>query len=213
MNDDIAVAPPSVIAFDVDGVLVRARDERGFYWHQELSRDFGIATDEIELFFRNDWDACIVGDADLYDVLPPYLERWGYTGDVNDFLDYWFEHDCRLDGDLLAAIDRLSSASRLVIATNQDRHRTRYLWDQLDLRSRFEWMFSSSELGVRKPDHGFWHRVTAALDTESHADILLVDDSEANVAAARNFGWRAIHYRDRSDLDGLLASTQSRFIR
>ena len=213
MNDDIAVAPPAVIAFDVDGVLVRARDEQGLYWHQELSRDFGIATDEVELFFQNDWDACIVGDADLYDVLPPYLERWGYASGVDDFLDYWFEHDCRLDGDLLAAIDRLSPASRLVIATNQDRHRTRYLWNELDLRSRFERIFSSSDLGVRKPDHGFWHRITTALDPGNPGDILLVDDSEANVAAARDFGWRAIHYRGRSDLDGLLASTWSRFIR
>jgi len=206
MTDAADGTPPAVIAFDVDGVLVRASDENGYYWQQELAHDFGIDMDEVARFFETDWDACILGQADLDDVLPPYLERWGYAGGVHDFLGYWFAHDCRLDTDLLDAIDRLDPASRLVIATNQDRHRARYLWENLELHRRFERMFASSAMGARKPDHAFWHHVTTTVDPAHPRDIMLIDDSETNVTAAREFGWQAIHYRDRSDLDGLLGS-------
>jgi len=202
--DAATQSSPAIIAFDVDGVLVRMRGEEGYTWHDELTRDFGVPKAEVDRFFQTDWESCIVGEADLYDVLPPYLERWGFDGGVADFLGYWFEHDCRLDASLMAAIDRLPPSIRLVLATNQDRHRTDYLWRHLDLRSKFEHMFSSSLLGVRKPEHGFWHEITSALQPERRADILLIDDNADNVAAARDFGWQALHYRGLCDLDGLL---------
>jgi putative hydrolase of the HAD superfamily len=198
---------PRVLAVDVDGVLVRGKDNDRFYWQDALARDFGIGQDELQEFFGADWDACIVGEADLRDVLPGYLETWGFTGGVDDFVAYWFSQDCRLDDALMADLDRMRSTYRLVLATNQDRHRAHFLWNDLEFSRLFERMFASSALGVRKPDHGFWHRVTATLGTERPADILLIDDSEKNVAAARDFGWQAIHYRDRSDLDGLLGPT------
>jgi putative hydrolase of the HAD superfamily len=205
VTDAAADRSPAVIAFDVDGVLVHPHDDHGRAWHNELSDDFGIPQPEVERFFANDWGPCIVGAADLYDVLPPYLERWGFAGGVADFLDYWFEHDCRLDADLMAAIGRLPDDVCLVLATNQERHRTQYLWEHLGLSDRFEHMFSSALLGACKPSHAFWHEITTTLRPAHRGDILLIDDSAANVAAARDFGWQAIHYRDMSDLDGLFA--------
>ncbi len=200
---------PRVIAFDVDGVLVKGMECGGYNWHAELTRDFGISLEDVEQFFLNDWDACILGLADLRDVLPPYLERWGYKGSADDFMAYWFSHDSDLDHGLIADLDRLDTHCQLVIATNQDRHRAHYLWHELALSSRFVRMFASSELGVRKPDHSFWRAITDEVAASGPAEILLIDDSEANVASARDFGWQTIHYRNKSDLDDLLGQTST----
>ena len=195
---------PSIVAVDVDGVLVHGNDDNGFIWQQALQRDFSIGPQQLARFFQNDWDACILGQADLRDVLPAYLESWGFAGTVDDFIAYWFTHDAHLNVTLVAELDRLKTECRLVIATNQDRHRARFLWYDLQLRRQFERMFASSALGVRKPDQTFWRDITVALGGVQPADILLIDDSEANVVSAREFGWQAIHYRDRSDLNDLL---------
>ena len=195
---------PRVIACDVDGVLVHGMADGRYVWQDALARDFGISQDEIAAFFRDDWDACILGEADLYDVLPPYLERWRYGGTVEDFLAFWFANDSNLDHDLIEEFGRLGSQSRLVLATNQDRHRAAYLWDELGLSRRFERMFASSAMGVRKPQTQFWQAIADELGEAAAPNVLLIDDSEKNVEAARQFGWQAIHYTHRSDLDDLI---------
>ena len=196
--------PPRVIACDVDGVLVHGMTDGRYEWQDALARDFGISQDEVAAFFSDDWDACILGEADLYDVLPPYLERWNYGGTVEDFLAFWFANDSNLDHDLIEEIGGLGSQCRLVLATNQDRHRAAYLWNELGLSRRFERMFASSTMGVRKPEAQFWQLITDELGEVAGPDVLLIDDSEKNVAAARGFGWQAIHYSDRSDLNDLI---------
>ncbi len=195
---------PRVIACDVDGVLVHGMTDGRYDWQDALARDFGISQDEVAAFFRDDWDACILGEADLCDVLPPYLKRWGYGGTVDDFLAFWFANDSNLDHDLIEEISGLGSRCRLVLATNQDRHRAAYLWNELGLSRRFERMFASSAMGARKPETQFWQMIADELGEATGPDVLLIDDSEKNVDAARRFGWQAVHYGDRADLDHLI---------
>ncbi|MEM7124627.1 MAG: HAD-IA family hydrolase [Pseudomonadota bacterium] len=195
---------PRLIACDVDGVLVHGMTDGRYDWQEALARDFGVKQEDVAAFFRDDWDACILGEADLRDVLPPYLERWGYGGTADDFLAFWFANDSNLDHDLVEEISGLRSHSRIVLATNQDRHRAAFLWDEMGLSSRFDRMFASSSMGVRKPDTQFWRIITDEMGEVAGPEVLLIDDSQRNVEAARQFGWQAIHYRDRSDLDRLL---------
>lgn len=195
---------PSIIAVDVDGVLINGLDDDGYLWQQAMLREFGIHKETLDPFFRRDWNACILGDADVLDVLPAYLDDWGFKGTAEDFVAFWFAHDAHLDHDLVADLDQIKSQCQLVMATNQDRHRARYLWDDLRLSETFEHMFASSALGAQKPDPAFWHAITTTLEAANPSDILLIDDNGKNVDSARRFGWQAIHYRDRSDLDGLL---------
>ncbi|MCB9669000.1 MAG: HAD-IA family hydrolase [Alphaproteobacteria bacterium] len=55
------------------------------------------------------------------------------------------------------------------------------------LRSRLT-ALPSHHLGARKPETAAFQRATDAIGT---ADVLFLDDSPANVEAARAFGWRA----------------------
>lgn len=74
-----------------------------------------------------------------------------------------------------------------------------------DFFARFDQVFFSHRLGHRKPDPAAFAAVAARLGAVGH-DIVFIDDSQANVAAARMAGWRAIPFRGPTDLDRELAA-------
>lgn len=80
------------ILFDADGVLINS--ER-FSVH--LARDYGIEADKTLPFFQGAFKACIVGNADLKEVIRPYLKEWGWEKSVDEFLDYWFKVEHKID--------------------------------------------------------------------------------------------------------------------
>jgi FMN phosphatase YigB (HAD superfamily) len=70
--------------------------------------------------------------------------------------------------------------------------------------ARFDHLFFSHRLRHRKPDPAAFTAVASHLGASSE-EILFIDDSPANVAAAREAGWHGIQYHDvtqlRHDLD------------
>lgn len=65
--------------------------------------------------------------------------------------------------------------------------------DRLDRQvglSNYDYVFLSFELSCRKPDKEIYEKVQKMLPF-SKKDILFIDDKEANVEAAKEFGWNA----------------------
>lgn len=56
------------VLFDVDGVLVHP-----WRFRDLLTRKYGIAPATTAPFFRGTFESCVVGQADLLGVLPPFL--------------------------------------------------------------------------------------------------------------------------------------------
>jgi putative hydrolase of the HAD superfamily len=89
---------------------------------------------------------------------------------------------------------------RLVLASNTNAaHYERYREQFQDLLSHFDAIAVSHEAGARKPHPRFFeyaHKLAGCAKDE----CLFVDDLEANVIAAREFGWQAIHFTRFDDL-------------
>lgn len=62
----------------------------------------------------------------------------------------------------------------------------------------------SGRVGVAKPDHGIYRALLDRFDLEA-ARTLLVDDSAANVEAARALGFRTVRFRDAEHLASVFA--------
>lgn len=71
------------ILFDTDGVIVRSD-----MWSNEYSRRSGISSEVMKPFFRDIFGDCIIGKADLKEVIKPYLTLWNWTGSVEE---YWIK--------------------------------------------------------------------------------------------------------------------------
>lgn len=177
---------------DVDGVLITGRPEDGRFWAADLERDLGIALDDLRArLFGPHWADIVVGRRDLREVLTECLPHLAPTVSVERFMNYWFSRDARVDGTVLAEVDWLRARGVAVfLATNQEHYRARHLMDHLELNRRVGGIAYSARLGARKPEPAFF-RAAAALAGHAPQDLLLVDDTDANIEAARQAGWRA----------------------
>lgn len=100
--------------------------------------------------------------------------------------------------DLVARLK--ANGYRLVLASNtNEAHYERYREQFRDVLAHFDAIAVSHEAGARKPDRGFFeyaHRLAGC----AKGECLFVDDLGANVSAAREFGWRAVHFKRFDDL-------------
>ncbi len=190
-----------LLMVDVDGVLVHGRPSDGLPLFTYLERDLGLRLDVLQqAFFKVHWQDIVTGRDALEPRLAEVLEKIAPHLSVRTLIDYWFENDSRLDDRLLEDLAVLrAGGTRMFLATNQEHRRAAYLMDELGLSSRFDGIFYSAALGHQKPSAEFFRLVTERVGL-SASDIGFIDDVETNVAAARQFGWKAMQWASDSRL-------------
>ncbi len=101
---------------------------------------------------------------------------------------------------------RLSDRYRLLIASNTNAvHARRFLKQFAGVFKHFHHLVLSYEVGVRKPETDFYHTCLRYANAKP-SECVFIDDLEANVVGARNFGFHAIAYQPNDDLTGQLAA-------
>jgi len=198
--------PIRALMVDVDGVLVHPR--RGGHWSDGMEAELGLDRATLDrTFFALHWGDVVLGRADLHDRLGPVLADIAPHLTTRQLVDYWFAADSRLDEDLLADLAQLRAGGLgLHLATVQEHHRARYLWETLGLSDRFDAMHYAADLGCAKPDPAFYRAIEARTGLGPD-DLALLDDRADNVAAARACGWAGYLWDGRMRLQDLLASS------
>ena len=195
------------IVFDIDGVLVhpwRFRDALA-------SRD-GITPAMTAPFFTGPFVDCITGRADLLDTLPPFLEAWGWRGSTAAFVNEWCAVENAPCEPLLNIVAELRRwPIPCVVASNQERHRARYLAEDMGFAGLFDGLFFSCDLGVTKPHRDFYTAIARALNTPGDS-LLFFDDVEKYVDGARASGWRAELYSTVEQLTADIARYTGRVL-
>jgi putative hydrolase of the HAD superfamily len=191
---------------DADGVVVRR--QAGRRWDSDLEADLGIRSADLDrLFFRAQFDDVLAGRADLFETLDGVLPSLGAVSS-RELVDYWFAHDAALDERLLADLSAArADGFEAHLATVQEHHRARHLWEALGLREHFSAMHYAADVGFRKSEAGFYDVVQRRTGLAAHLHCL-IDDSQDNVDAARGAGWRAFHWRPTSRLTEVLRNLE-----
>lgn len=184
---------------DVDGVLVDGRPEDGRPWHTALEEDLGFSYDALhQAFFAPYWEPILLGRTGLIDPLTAALQTIAPHVSASEFLRYWFEKDSRIVTPLLPELAFLRSAGIAVyLATNQEHLRASYLMETLGLADHVDGIFYSAHVGAKKPDPAFFAAVESTLGVRGD-ELLLIDDSRANVDGALEAGWQALHWTKQS---------------
>lgn len=196
----------TVLVLDLDGVVVRGHPQGG-RWDKDIARDFGMKPEHLQTrFFQKHWRRIEIGEADLYEVLESVWPELECRGDARAFVDYWFANDSRIDAEVIALVDAWRArGGAAYLATVQEHHRARYLWDVLKLGEHFDGMLYSAALGAKKPHAEFFTRALARLPVQTAGDVLFLDDRQDNVDAATAAGWRAYLFASADDLRRVLA--------
>ena len=178
--------------FDVDGVLVQSE-----YFTVKYSQEFGVDLGAFEEFFENQFLECLIGKSDLKVEKNPWLKKWKWHASVEEFLNYWFEAENKINFHILGQIKILKENKLpLYLATNQEKYRVQYLNETMGLNTLFNKTFYSGDIGVVKPNSEFFSHIINDLQV-SPSNIYFYDDILNNVQSAVNMGIKAIHYKPK----------------
>ena len=183
--------------FDCDGLVIQRQE--GDYFSQRWARDFNIPNGQEKIlpFFKNEFLLCEAGKADLKVELGKRIKDWGYPGTVEELLQYWFEGESTKDPEIIATITEMRGRGvKCFLSTNNEKYRTRYLWETVGLRRYLDGMFSSATLGFLKPDVKFWGGIHERLPQMAKEEILAWDNKKECVQSASDFGFMAELFED-----------------
>ena len=198
-----------LVAWDFDGVLNRGFQGGFLLWQESFEADLGVSAEAFTSFMFEGprFAEVLTGQRDLLHLLADWIRTHQVPHAPQAVLDYWLAKDARADVEVLGWL----AACRVqgVIATNNEAHRAGHIWNAMGFSGRMQRIFASGVMGVKKPEAGFF----AAIEEWSGlaaGDILLVDDSEKNIAAAAARGWQVFHFTDetRSGLPRVLGVTR-----
>ena len=183
------------VIYDGDGMVINSEM---YYVH--LINEFGSKAEILNDFFSNEFQLCLIGKADLREAIIPYLEKLGWSESVDTFIKHWFDHESKVDHDILETIDVVRKKGiSCFLASNQEKYRTEYMEKELGFKDIFDGIFFSSQIGYLKPQNEFFSYIADYLKKEKNIEkneVLFWDDREKNVEAARDFGFTSEHFKN-----------------
>ena len=195
------------IIFDLDGVIIKAYDEKGGYlWSRTIKKDLGLRSEHFAAIFSAKWEEIIRGTMDLREHLESVFQEKLFKEIAitpEEYIQYWLAHDHHVDQDMLNLVNGLNLDCYL--GTNQESVRTSYILNTVG--PRFKGCFASYTIGFIKPEWEFFHHIQNTLSLCPH-ELLLIDDVKENVDGAQQCGWHAYHYQN--DRQGLVNFLNSR---
>jgi putative hydrolase of the HAD superfamily len=194
----------AALLFDLGGVVIGLDFDRIFRaWAATANCDYV----ELRARFREDeaYEQHERGELDADGYFASLRDTLGIELSDADFLLGW--NDLYLDP-IAGMTPLLRSASSCLptFAFTNSNPSHQAVWSKRFRHELavFETVFSSSELGVRKPDpHAF--SVVAALAGHRPSEFLFFDDTEANAVGAKGAGMQAVHVRSVHDVRTALA--------
>lgn len=184
-----------VVAWDFDGVLNRNVENGVFTWSRTFEKDLGLSLQSFSNFlFGGRFQQAMVGEACLRELVTEWSEANGAAGRAGEILDYWFQADALPDDRTLQIVSQLRARGiGNVMATNNEIHRTRFIEHEMGFGAHMDRIFAAGRMKVAKPDLAYFVHIEEALGAEP-GQILLVDDLQENVLAARGRGWQTFHF-------------------
>lgn len=173
------------VLWDADGVLQRVPNG-GEESMRPAVEDRGI---DVDAFLAEAVAAerrALTGELRWLDILPGLLRRWGLEAAYDDVVAVWLDIEPVAVARDLARTVRAAGVG-CYLASNQDEHRARHMHQHLGYPDLLDGELYSCDLGLAKPDPAYFQRVLNRLRLQA-AQVLLIDDNEDNVGAARSVG-------------------------
>jgi len=191
------------VIFDADWVIINSE-----MFSVEYEKQFGIPSLEMLPFFKWIFSKCIIWEADLKEVIEPYLKKWKWDWNVDQFLQFWFKTEHKIDNKIVFIIEKLRQKWVICcLATNQEKYRFKYIKENMWFEKIFDHLFSSCDIGYKKPEKEFFEFILGKIKNdysiESH-EIMFFDDSKWHIDIAKSLSIDAYFYDDFEKFEKLV---------
>lgn len=188
-----------LVILDVDGVLIN-----GDKFSNELPKLYKVDKQKEKEFFTGIFQQCLLGKEDLKVAIAPYLAGFGWPGTVDELLDFWFKTESNINKPLIDLVSKLRrGGTKVVVATNNELHRTNYMLDELGFAKIFDKVYSSATVGHKKPYQEFYKHILTDQKVSAN-DAVFWDDDQSNIDGAKHYGIDAYIYNDVQTVEALL---------
>lgn len=183
------------ILFDIDGVLIRYEKYYSLVLEEMGYKD---APHYLDLYFQND-HLCTTGHLNPLEEIQQYLDALGWEKSAKEFFDEQFLYEEKyLDINLMREIENIrKEGTKCYLATDQNSYRKGYLLNALGFSKAFDGWYISSDIGYRKINREYWDFVINSLKLLHYnlqeKEILFIDDRNANINMAKEFGIACFH--------------------
>jgi putative hydrolase of the HAD superfamily len=193
---------PKVLLVDLDGVIR--------HWRQPdtpIEIAHGLPTGSIKkaAFASNQlWPAITgqISDKEWRSRVAAYLGATYRVPTAAQAIKQWSEQPVEVDQRVLSLLRLCESVARIVLVTNATSRLASDL-QSMGIASHFSAVINSSEVGVAKPEAGFFQTALSRVQA-TPGQALLIDDTLANVEAAENLGITAHRFVGYTELSSFL---------
>jgi putative hydrolase of the HAD superfamily len=188
------------VLFDADGVIQSIPGG----WYTAMEPYVGERAQEFLHGAWKDEKPMLAGQGEYLPLLAARLTEYGVSASAEEiYRDVWQRIDP--DSDSLAIVQALRANGYGVhLGTNQDRLRAAHMRVGLGYDALFDVSCYSCDLGVTKPDLGFFTAAASRI-AAGPSSILFIDDRVRNVEGARAAGLAAEQWELGQGHDVLLA--------
>ena len=183
------------ILFDADGVVINSE-----MFSVQYQKKYRVSNEAMISFFKGEFQDCIIGKADLKKLIKPWLPKWKWKGNVDDLLQYWFKAEHNIDECIIKIIQKLRKKGiKCYLATNQEKYRTNYIKNQMGFKKLFDDIFSSADIGYKKPNKEFYEFILNKIKNDHNIyphEIMYFDDSQEEVDKAKRLDIDAHFYKN-----------------
>ena len=187
-----------VILFDFGGVLGNNDDE----WENtfsEIPEVTGLTPEELRVLFFIRWPELKVGTKDVSYVWELIAEKSKKPIDP-DKLEEIYEKDIYIDEAVIEIALKLKKADyKMAILANAAKRWMDVKIEKGNLDKIFEKIYSSADLGMKKPDLDVYEHVIKDLNVAPE-EILFIDNLERNTLAAEKLGIKCIVFKNVKQL-------------
>lgn len=181
------------VIFDADGMVITNTTR----FSDRFSQEFGVDYAEMLPFFEGEFKQCLIGKADLKEVLKPYLAKWNWEKPVEELLEYWFVSEQSIDKQVTDFAQQLRNQGiACYLGTNQEKYRIEYMKNKMGFSEIFDGIFSSADIGHKKPQPEFFKYIFRKLSPIEKQEVWFWDDTQESVEGAKDFGFKADLYTD-----------------
>lgn len=187
----------SVVVFDLGGVLLPFDRERRV---RAVAERFGVTPEAVRALEAEVAGPLDRGEIDERALLDGLCALAGEAVAMDEALDLWLSVFEAPNAELWDLAARLKGRVRVAGFSDNPAFVRRVVVNE----GLFDPLFLSCEIGAVKPTAEAFEAVRRGLAVEA-GEILFVDDSPANVAAAKAAGWDALLFRSNAELLAALA--------
>ena len=185
----------------LDTFFVDREGQHRYYWTKDFEKDFNRPVSILEDLFQGPFLIALYRTNALQRFIDTFLKRHELSLTADEFLEYWLSRDMNVNNDVWHWIkQKKKEGHSFYIASNQPHVRMDYMLDHLpEWQDVFSGVFTSSRLGVAKPDPDFFMCAKNSLKVPAN-QLCLIDDSLENIKSAKSLGMNVIWFNSIEDL-------------